>query len=74
MGAPHEILCYSVSMWTPLILICYVDRFDCAVPVAPAYPTEEQCLVALDYAVETFTLPEGMAIMAYRCYNWGRDS
>jgi hypothetical protein len=58
-------------MWTPLILICYVDRMDCAVPAAPAYLSEDQCLLALEYALEVFVLPQDMAVMSYACYNWG---
>jgi hypothetical protein len=40
-------------MWTPLLLICYVDSIDCAIPNAPAYMTEEQCLLALDDVLKT---------------------
>ena len=61
-------------MWTPLLLICYVDSIDCAIPNAPAYMTEEQCLLALDYVLKTFILPKGMMIMGYDCYNWGLES
>jgi hypothetical protein len=61
-------------MWTPLILICYVDRADCATPVAPAYPTQDQCLMAVDQVLRTFVLPQGMMIMGYDCYNWGLES
>lgn len=58
-------------MWTPLLLVCYVDRADCAIPVAPAYPTQEQCWTALEHAFDAFVLPQGMVIMGYDCYNWG---
>lgn len=58
-------------MWTPLLLICYVDSIDCAIPVAPVYRTEEECLLALEYAIDSFVLPQNMRIMAYDCYNWG---
>ena len=58
-------------MWTPLLLICYVDRFDCAIPNAPAYLTEQECMAALEYAIDVYVLPEGMMIMSYDCYNWG---
>ena len=61
-------------MWTPLLLICYIDRLDCAIPAAPGYPTEEQCLLALDEVLGTFILPKGMTIMGYDCYNWGLES
>ncbi|HEY7823107.1 MAG TPA: hypothetical protein VIG24_09750 [Acidimicrobiia bacterium] len=61
-------------MWTPLLLICYIDSTDCAIPNAPAYFSEESCWSALEYAIDTYELPEGMAITAYDCYNWGRDS
>jgi hypothetical protein len=61
-------------MWTPLLLICYVDSTDCAIPNAPAYMTEEQCLLALDDVLKTFILPKGMMIMGYDCYNWGLES
>ena len=61
-------------MWTPLLLICYIDSDDCAIPNAPAYFSEESCLVALEYAIDAYRLPEGMAIMAYDCFNWGRGS
>jgi hypothetical protein len=61
-------------MWTPLLLICYVDSTDCAIPNAPAYMTEEQCLLALDEVLGTFILPQGMMIMGYDCYNWGLES
>ena len=62
------------TMWTPLLLICYVDSIDCAIPNAPAYMTEEQCLLALDDVLKTFILPKGMMIMGYDCYNWGLES
>lgn len=61
-------------MWTPLLLICYVDSTDCAIPNAPAYFSEEACWSALEYVVDSYELPEGMAIMAYECYNWGTGS
>ena len=61
-------------MWTPLLLICYIDRPDCAIPNAPAYLTEQECRVALEYAIDAYRLPQGMAIMAYDCYNWGTES
>jgi len=61
-------------MWTPLLLICYVDRPDCAIPNAPAYLSEQECRVALNYAIDVYQLPEGMAIMAYDCYYWGTES
>jgi hypothetical protein len=61
-------------MWTPLLLICYVDSIDCAIPNAPAYMTEEQCLLALDEVLGTFILPTGMMIMGHDCYNWGLES
>ena len=67
----HDIL---PGMWTPLLLICYVDSTDCAIPNAPAYMTEEQCLLALDEVLGTFILPKGMMIMGYDCYNWGLES
>jgi hypothetical protein len=61
-------------MWTPLLLICYIDRLDCAIPVAPAYLSEQECLVALEYVIDAYRLPDGMEIMAYDCYNWGQGS
>lgn len=61
-------------MWTPLLLICYVDRVDCAIPNAPAYMTEQECMVALEHAIDAFILPDGMMIMGYDCYNWGQGS
>jgi hypothetical protein len=61
-------------MWTPLLLICYIDRFDCAIPNAPAYLFEQECRVALNYVIDAYRLPEGMAIMAYDCYRWGTES
>jgi hypothetical protein len=61
-------------MWTPLLLICYIDRPDCAIPNAPAYLTEQECRVALEYAIDNFLLPDRMTIVAQDCYNWGRDS
>jgi hypothetical protein len=61
-------------MWTPLLLICYVDSTDCAIPNAPAYFSEEQCLLALDDVLKTFILSKGMMIMGYDCYNWGLES
>jgi hypothetical protein len=61
-------------MWTPLLLICYVDSTDCAIPNAPAYSSEQECLDALDHAMNVYNLPEGMAIMGYDCYNWGLES
>ena len=67
----HDIL---PGMWTPLLLICYVDSTDCAIPNAPVYYSEEECWAALDHVVETYKLPEGMAIMAHECYNWGTGS
>jgi hypothetical protein len=67
----HDIL---PDMWTPLLLICYVDSTDCAIPNAPAYFSEEQCLLALDDVLKTFILSKGMMIMGYDCYNWGLES
>jgi len=61
-------------MWTPLLLICYVDSTDCAIPSAPSYFSEESCWSALEFTVGTLELPDGVAIMAYDCYNWGRGS
>ena len=61
-------------MWTPLLLICYVDRLDCAIPNAPAYRTEQECQEALDHAMNVYELPEGMRIMGHDCYNWGQAS
>jgi hypothetical protein len=61
-------------MWTPLLLICYVDSIDCAIPNAPVYYSEEECWAALDHVVETYKLPEGMTIVTYDCYNWGLES
>ena len=61
-------------MWTPLLLICYVDRPDCAIPAAPVYWSEQECVVALEYALDNFQLREGMAVMSYTCYNWGAES
>jgi hypothetical protein len=58
-------------MWTPLLLICYIDRPDCAIPAAPSYASEVACMAALEFAVDAYVLPEGMAIMGYACYNWG---
>jgi hypothetical protein len=70
----HEIPWYTSAMWTPLLLICYVDSTDCAIPNAPAYFSEQECLDALDYVLGVYQLPEGMAIMSYACYNWGTES
>ena len=56
-------------MWTPLLLICYVDSTDCAIPNAPAYFSEQECLDALDHAMNVYNLPEGMTIVTYDCYN-----
>jgi hypothetical protein len=63
-------------MWTPLLLICYVDSIDCAIPNAPAYMTEEQCLLALDEVLGTLaSYPEGMIDRRlHDCYNWGLRS
>lgn len=61
-------------MWAPLLLICYVDRLDCAIPSAPAYTSEASCLAALEFAIDTYELPEGMMIMGYDCYSWGVGS
>jgi hypothetical protein len=61
-------------MWTPLLLICYIDRPDCAIATAPAYFSEESCWAALSFVVGSYPLPEGMTIMAYDCYNWGVGS
>ena len=70
-GASHDPLWYNPHMWTPLLLICYIDRPDCAMPAAPAYFTEAECRLALDYAVEAFALPANMTIVAHDCFNWG---
>jgi hypothetical protein len=51
-------------MWTPLLLICYVDSTDCAIPNAPAYFSEQECLDALDHAMNVYNLPEGMTIIS----------
>lgn len=61
-------------MWTPLLLICFIDRPDCAIPNAPAYPTKEQCREALEDAAQRFRLPPNMMIVAGDCYGWGRES
>jgi hypothetical protein len=45
-------------MWTPLLLICYVDSIDCAIPNAPAYMTEEQCLLAWTKYLEPSSYPQ----------------
>jgi len=58
-------------MWTPLLLLCYVDRLDCAIPNAPTYPTEQACRESLQYVIDTYRLPEGMVIAGATCYNWG---
>ena len=58
-------------MWTPLILICYIDRPDCAMPAAPAYLSEEECRASIAYVLEVYQPPQGSRIMAYDCYNWG---
>jgi hypothetical protein len=52
-----------------LLLICYVDSIDCAIPNAPAYFS-----AALDHVLKTYILPKGMMIMSYACYNWGLES
>jgi hypothetical protein len=70
----HLALCYPAGMWTPLLLICYIDSNDCAIPTGPAYFSEESCWFALEFAIDTYQLPEGMAIMAYDCFNWGQGS
>jgi hypothetical protein len=57
-----------------LLLICYVDSNDCAIPAGPAYFSEESCWFALEFAIDAYQLPEGMAIMAYDCFNWGQGS
>jgi hypothetical protein len=62
------------TMWTPLLLICYIDRPDCAIPNAPAYTSEASCQAALRFAIDNYQRPEGMIIMAYDCYNWGVGS
>ena len=61
-------------MWTPLLLICYVDSTDCAIHNAPAYFSEQECLDALYHAMNVYKLPEGMTIVTYDCYNWGLES
>lgn len=62
------------TMWTPLLLICYIDRPDCAIPTAPAYRSEAECRESLAYVLEVYRPMEGTAIMAYDCYNWGVGS
>jgi hypothetical protein len=61
-------------MWTPLLLICYIGSTDCAIPNAPAYLSEQECRVALNYVIDTYRLPEGMIVVAYDCYRWGTES
>ena len=61
-------------MWTPLLLLCYLDRADCAIFSAPAYYSEQSCLSALDFAMSEYVVPEDMFIAGYHCYNWGTRS
>lgn len=59
-------------LWTPLILICVLEGpVDCAIPVAPAYLSEQDCYDAMQEAIDNFVVPEGMAIIDTTCYNWG---
>lgn len=62
------------TMWTPLLLICYIDSADCAIPTAPAYTSEASCQAALRFALDNYRLPENMLIASHRCYNWGVGS
>jgi hypothetical protein len=41
-------------LWTPLLLVCQVDALDCAIPNAPAYPTEQECLEAIQVVIESW--------------------
>ena len=61
-------------MWTPLILLCYIDRLDCAIPAAPAYLTEQECQDSMAYVLEAYAPPEGAMVMGYVCYSWGQGS
>ena len=61
-------------MWTPLLLICYAETLDCAVPVTPAYVTQTECEAALGYVLSVIALPEGMIVVDSVCYNWGRGA
>ena len=61
-------------MWTPLLLVCYIDSADCAIPAAPAYTSEQECWDALEHVVNVYELPEGMVIVSYACYSWGVGS
>jgi hypothetical protein len=61
-------------LWTPLLLICQVDALDCAIPNASAYPTEQECLEAIQIVIESWQLPEGMIIVGSTCCNWGAQS
>jgi hypothetical protein len=61
-------------LWTPLLLICKVDALDCAIPNAPAYPTAQACLEAIQVVIERWQLPEGMIVVGSTCYNWGEQS
>lgn len=65
-------LWYAFGMlWSPLILLCYVDSLDCAVPLAPVYFSEQSCLQAVDFVLDQLDLPEGMTVVGTTCYNWG---
>jgi hypothetical protein len=61
-------------MWTPLLLLCYVDSTDCAIPVAPVYWSEQECVAALEYALDNSQLLEGVMVLSYTCHNWGVES
>jgi hypothetical protein len=61
-------------LWTPLLLICKVDALDCAIPSAPAYPTEQACIEAIQGVIERWQLPENMIVVGSTCYNWGAQS
>jgi hypothetical protein len=58
-------------LWTPLLLICQVDALDCAIPNAPAYRTEQECLEAIHMVINNWQPPEGVIIVGSTCYNWG---
>jgi len=62
-------------MWTPLILVCMTaSPTDCAIPLAPAVPTEEACVAAIYNALRVITIPDTMYVEGVQCVPWGQPA
>ena len=64
-------MCYHPLMWTPLILVCALaDPTQCAIPVAPAARTKNQCQSLIARVLDDLALPDTMFVAQVTCYEW----